>query len=86
MTVCFGRPIAIRRPPPHDLLDRGVVRRASAQAGRAGPITALASRVVLAWGWRRALIATAAGAAGALAMPPFGVLPALAVSLTVASG
>ncbi len=45
---------------------------------------ALASRVILASGWQRALIGFAAGAAGALAMPPFGILPALAVSLTVA--
>ena len=43
---------------------------------------ALADRVILAWGWRRALIAFVAGALGALAMPPFGFWPALAVSLT----
>ena len=43
---------------------------------------ALAQRVILSWGWRRYLIAIAAGAAGALAMPPLGLLPALAVSLT----
>ena len=47
-------------------------------------MTALAHRVILAWGWSRALVAFIAGAAGAFAMPPFGVLPALAVSLTVA--
>ena len=40
-----------------------------------GAWTALAHRVVLAWGWRRALIALLAGAVGALAMPPFGRLP-----------
>jgi apolipoprotein N-acyltransferase len=45
---------------------------------------ALASRVILVWGWRRALLAFLAGAFGALAMPPFGVLPALAVALTIA--
>jgi apolipoprotein N-acyltransferase len=44
----------------------------------------IASRVILSWGWRRALVAFASGALGALAMPPFGVLPALAISLTVA--
>ena len=44
----------------------------------------LAQRVILAWGWRRFLIAFLAGAVGALAMPPFGFLPALAVSLTPA--
>ncbi|HEY8565077.1 MAG TPA: apolipoprotein N-acyltransferase [Beijerinckiaceae bacterium] len=47
-------------------------------------MNALASRVILSWGWSRALIATLAGAVGALAMPPFGLVPALAVSLTVA--
>jgi apolipoprotein N-acyltransferase len=45
---------------------------------------AIAHRVILAWGWRRFLIAFLAGAAGALAMPPFGALPALALSLTLA--
>lgn len=44
----------------------------------------LAHRVVLAWGASRAAIAMAAGAAGALAMPPFGILPALVVSMTAA--
>jgi apolipoprotein N-acyltransferase len=47
-------------------------------------MTAIAHRVVLAWGWRRFVVAFLAGAAGALAMPPFGLLPALAVSLTLA--
>ena len=47
-------------------------------------MNALASRVILSWGWSRALIAVLAGAVGALAMPPFGAVPALAVSLTVA--
>ena len=47
-------------------------------------MTGVAQRVILAWGWRRSLIAFLAGAAGALAMPPFGLLPALALSLTVA--
>ncbi|MGP9822430.1 apolipoprotein N-acyltransferase [Salinarimonas sp. NSM] len=47
-------------------------------------MTALAHRVVLAWGWRRALIAVLAGATGALAMPPFGVFAALVVALVPA--
>src|SRR5689334_8269888 len=47
-------------------------------------MTALAHRVILAWGWRRFVIAWLAGAVGALAMPPFGFLPALAVSLSIA--
>jgi len=45
---------------------------------------ALTHRVILSWGWRRLAIAFAAGAFGALAMPPFGFLPALFVSLPVA--
>ncbi|MGJ3262448.1 MAG: apolipoprotein N-acyltransferase [Salinarimonas sp.] len=47
-------------------------------------MTALAHRVVLAWGWRRALIALLAGATGALAMSPFGFFPALIVALVPA--
>ena len=43
-----------------------------------------AHRVVLLWGWRRAVVAFLAGALGALAMPPFGIVPALAVSFTIA--
>jgi apolipoprotein N-acyltransferase len=41
-------------------------------------------QVELATGWRRWLVAWIAGAIGALAMPPFGFLPALAVSLAPA--
>jgi apolipoprotein N-acyltransferase len=37
--------------------------------------------VMLSWGWRRAALAAACGAVGALAMPPFGFSPLLAVSL-----
>lgn len=40
--------------------------------------------ILLAWGWPRRLIAFAAGAVGALAMPPVGAWPALAISFTVA--
>src|SRR5690242_17391104 len=43
-----------------------------------------AHRVILARGWRRWLMAFAAGALGALAMPPFGFIPALALSLVPA--
>lgn len=44
----------------------------------------LADHVILARGWRRWLVGFAAGAVGALAMPPFGFLPALALSLVPA--
>jgi apolipoprotein N-acyltransferase len=47
-------------------------------------VNRLSSPVVLAWGWRRWLVAGAAGAVGALAMPPFGFLPALVLSLVPA--
>ena len=45
---------------------------------------ALADRIILAWGWRRRLIAFSAGAAGALAMAPVNFFPAMFVPLTVA--
>lgn len=45
---------------------------------------AIARAVILASGWRRRLIAFAAGAAGALAMPPFDFLPAILVPMTIA--
>jgi apolipoprotein N-acyltransferase len=47
-------------------------------------VRGVADRVILAWGWRRAAVACVGGAFGALAMPPFGLWPALAVSLSVA--
>ena len=57
------------------------------RAGRGpatGPLAALAHWVMLSAGWRRIAIAMASGALGALAMPPFGLFPALVVSLSVA--
>jgi apolipoprotein N-acyltransferase len=47
-------------------------------------MTALAHAVSTATGWRRALVAVLAGAVGALAMPPFGLLPVLVASLAPA--
>ncbi|MFC4175252.1 apolipoprotein N-acyltransferase [Microvirga sp. GCM10011540] len=47
-------------------------------------MTAIADRVILAQGWRRWLVAFLAGAVGALSLPPFGILPALALSLAPA--
>src|SRR3984893_984107 len=45
---------------------------------------ALAASVILAFGWRRRLIALAAGATGALALAPVHFFPALAIPMTVA--
>ncbi len=45
---------------------------------------ALAASIILASGWRRRLIALAAGAIGALAMAPFNFIPALMIPMTVA--
>ncbi|MGO9673349.1 MAG: apolipoprotein N-acyltransferase [Methylocella sp.] len=45
---------------------------------------AFAAWIANAAGWRRGLIAFAAGAAGALAMAPFDIWPALAIPMTVA--
>ena len=49
-----------------------------------GPLPRLARGLTRQAGWRRLALAWMAGALGALAMPPYGALPALAVSLTVA--
>jgi len=46
-------------------------------------LAAFAYRIVLAWGWRRRLIAGLAGAFSALAMAPFDLWPVLAVTLPV---
>jgi apolipoprotein N-acyltransferase len=47
-------------------------------------LRAFASHVLLAWGWRRALIALIAGALSALAMAPFNAWPVLFVTFPVA--
>lgn len=46
-------------------------------------IRSLASRITLAWGWKRLGAAFLAGGVAALAMPPLALLPALALSLPV---
>lgn len=53
-------------------------------ASPAALVEAAAARVTLADGWRRAAIALLAGALSALAMPPFGLWPILALTFPVA--
>lgn len=43
----------------------------------------LAGRIILLWGFPRAIVAFLAGAVGALALPPFGFLAALFISFTL---
>ena len=50
---------------------------------RPSSIRGVALGVVLAWGWKRAAIAVAAGALSALAMAPFNAWPVLAISFPV---
>ena len=57
---------------------------AYASTAREGRLEALAGAVILSWGWPRRLIALAAGATGALALPPFGFAPAMIVPMTCA--
>ena len=65
-----------------DSSEAGVTALAS--SAREGRWEALAGAVILSWGWPRRLIALAAGASGALALPPVGFAPAMIVSLTAA--
>lgn len=44
---------------------------------------AIALRIVVLWGWRRALVAMLAGAVSALAMAPFNLFPILFVTLPI---
>ncbi len=46
-------------------------------------IVGVARSIILSWGWKRTGLAFGAGAIGALAMPPFGVFPVLAISFPV---
>jgi len=59
----------------------------SAAADRPPPanlLASLAQGVILSWGWRRRAIAFASGAIGALALPPFSLIAAMAAPLAVA--
>jgi len=53
-------------------------------SSKAPVIPAIATAIILASGWRRRLIAFAAGAIGALAMAPFNFFPALIILMTAA--
>ena len=44
----------------------------------------VADAVILAWGWRRRLMAVAAGASGALALPPLDLWPLIVLPMTMA--
>ena len=56
----------------------------AARGPATGPLSSLAQWMMLTAGWQRTAVAFGAGAIGALAMPPFGLFPALVVSLSVA--
>lgn len=49
------------------------------------PAPRIANAIVLAWGWRRALIALVAGSASALAMAPVDAFPVMFLTLPVAA-
>lgn len=46
-------------------------------------LDAIASRIVVLWGWRRLTLAVAAGAVSALALPPFDAFPVLFLTFPV---
>ncbi|MGO8833569.1 MAG: apolipoprotein N-acyltransferase [Roseiarcus sp.] len=54
------------------------------QSREGGYFRAIADSVILAWDWRRRAIAFGAGAVGALALPPFDFLPAIAAPMMAA--
>ena len=47
-------------------------------------LLSIAYEVILAWGWKRRIIAFLSGSMGVLALAPIGFMPAMLVSLTVA--
>jgi apolipoprotein N-acyltransferase len=47
-------------------------------------LSAVADGVILAWGWRRRLIALVAGASGALSLPPLDLWPLIVLPMTMA--
>ena len=77
-------PAPRRRPCPSTIRRQGR-RHIRLRGRRAAPVivTRLAYAVVLAWGWRRALIAFVAGAASALALAPIDAWPVLFLTFPV---
>ncbi|KMO30136.1 acyltransferase [Methylobacterium tarhaniae] len=65
----------------HDIDTSGAALAAPAASFGLAP---LAHRIALTSGWTRLALAWLAGACGALAMPPFGILPALCAALVPA--
>lgn len=72
------------RPSPSGGGKTGLNDEPNRFLGPLRPLRLLARAIAASQGWRRRLIAFAAGATGALALPPVNFMPALAVSLTIA--
>ncbi len=76
--------------PPHDADGREVVRARLPALARTCMIASslslrrVARAVIVAEGWRRHVIALAAGGVGAFAMAPIDLLPAMLVAMTIA--
>jgi apolipoprotein N-acyltransferase len=76
-----------KRLPPFSTLLSGrqpLLSIDATQSRQENFIRALAQSVILAWDWRRRAIAFAAGAVGALALPPFDFLPAMLAPMMTA--
>ena len=73
-----GAEDAAKSPPTSHRFQRAAKIVTAIETRRPGfSITRLAHWIVLSWGWRRALVAFAAGAVSALAMAPFDAWPVL---------
>jgi len=65
------------------LIPIAAVRQLVARGDSSAAIDRLAEAIILSWGWRRRAIAFGAGAASALAQPPFFAFPLLWLSLPI---
>lgn len=70
-------------PPEGAPAPAGISPRNTFFSRPAGSLATIPDRIMLATGWRRPALALSAGALSALAMPPFGVWPVLALTLPV---